>query len=280
VAPVRAGITSFMKNYKQLLLVLATVWLTMSNCRKNEENVPGPTPLPISMKWVKRIVAGPTDYFAYTYTDQKQVNSYTSKWTFSPEGPVIQTYQVNYQFEDGKVKEAITTGNNKQLFYYKNNQLDRAAFFYPNGKKYAEHSYIFNNHKQLTEIVETIVEAIEVSQVRTQLFYDSKGNLVKKINQQKKKGTAVFETTSTLLVEEYDDKYHPIPGDIWGQYLPGLIVSRNNPKRIRDLLPDGSARLIIHMSYEYDSNGYPLVQHQHLEINGEHKPSIRYAYEY
>lgn len=269
-----------MKNYKQLLLILTAVWLTMSNCRKNGEDIQDPTPLPISMKWVKKIIAGPNDYFGYSYTDQKQVNSYTSKWTFSPDGPIIHTYQVSYQFEEGKVKEAITTGNGKQLFYYQNNQLESAAFFYPNGKKYAEHSYIFNSHKQLTEIVESIVEPIEVSQVRTQLFYDSKGNLVKKINQHKKKGAAVFETTSTLLVEEYDNKYHPIPGDIWGQYLPGLIVSRNNPTRIKDLLPDGSVRQIVHMSYEYDSNGYPVVQHQHLEINGEHKPSIRYAYEY
>lgn len=280
LATVRASITLYMKNYKQLLLILTAVWLTMSNCRKNGEDIQGPTPLPISMKWVKKIIAGPNDYFAYSYTDQKQVNSYTSKWTFSPDGPIIHTYQVSYEFEEGKVKEAITTGNGKQLFYYQNNQLESAAFFYPNGKKYAEHSYIFNSHKQLTEIVESIVEPIEVSQVRTQLFYDSKGNLVKKINQHKKKGAALFETTSTLLVEEYDNKYHPIPGDIWGQYLPGLIVSRNNPTRIKDLLPDGSVRQIVHMSYEYDSNGYPVVQHQHLEINGEHKPSIRYTYEY
>jgi hypothetical protein len=269
-----------MKSYKQLMFVLTAISITVGSCRKNKDENAGPSPNPITMKWVKKIIAGPNDYYTYTYTDQKQVNSYTSKWTFSPEPPTVRTYQVTYQFENGKVKEAVTTGSGKQLFFYKNNQLDRASFYFPNGKKYAEHQYFFNSHKQLTEIIETIVEPIEVSQVRSQLFYDSKGNLVKRINQQKMKGAAQFQITSTLLFEAYDSKFHPIPGDIWGQFLPGLILSRNNPKRIRDLLPDGSVRQIVHMNYEYDANGYPTVQVQHLEINGEHKPSIRYEYEY
>lgn len=269
-----------MKKICQFLLALIAGGIVFSSCRKNDDEPSFPTPLPENMKWVKKMVAGPNDYFAYTYTSQKQVDSYTSKWTYSPEGPVIQTYKVTYQYEDGKVKEAITQGGGKQVFIYKNNKPDRAEFYFPNGQKYAEHQYTFNNLNQLIEIVETIVNPIEVSQVRTQLLYNSKGNLIKKINQQKLTGATQFQITSTLLIEEYDTKYHPIPGDLWGQYLPGLILHRNNPKRIRELLPNGNVNQIIHLDYEYDANGYPTTQRQHIEINGQHKPAIRYVYEY
>ncbi|GAB2682560.1 hypothetical protein GCM10027036_40810 [Flavihumibacter cheonanensis] len=273
-------ITLFMKKMSQFLMVLIAGCVVFSSCRKNDDGPSSPTPLPENMKWVKKVVAGPNDYYSYTYSDQKKLGSYTSKWVFSPEGPIIRTYEVSYQYQDGKVKEAVTQSGGKQLFFYKNNQLDRSEFYFPNGEKYADHQYMYNNIQQLTEIIETIVEPIEVSQVRTQLFYDSKGNLTKRVNQQKMKGANQFQLTSTLLVEQYDTKYHTIPAEIWGQFLPGLILHRNNPIRFKELLPNGTVHQIIHMSYEYDANGFPTARIQHIEMNGQHKPSIRYDYEY
>lgn len=106
-----------MKKICQFLMVLIAGGIVFSSCRKNDDEPSFPTPLPGNMKWVKKMVAGPNDYFAYTYTSQKQVDSYTSKWTYSPDGPVIQTYKVTYQYEDGKVKEAISQGvANKSSF--------------------------------------------------------------------------------------------------------------------------------------------------------------------
>lgn len=268
-----------MKKITRSLLLLLAVTITMNSCRKNDDDQT-PNPEPVISKRVKKLIAGPNDHFSYTYNEQKQVTTYQSTWIFSPDGPVVKTYTVNYQYENGKVKESETAGGGKQLFTYEGNRPAIAEFYHPNGTKYATHQYSFNDKNQLTELVETITNADEISHVRSQYHYNQKGNLVKIVNQHKRKESNQYELTSTMLFEEHDSKWHPIPGEAWGQFLPGLVLHKNNPTRIKDLLPDGSVRQIVHMSYEYGADGYPTVRKQHLEINGQHKPEIRFEYEY
>ncbi len=269
-----------MKSFSQTLLAIAALSFSLTGCSKNDDKPSDPQPDPVQKKWAKKIIAGPNDYFSYSYTDQKHVKNYELKWTFSPDGPVIHTYFVNYVHEGGKVKEATSSGGMKRVYTYQNNRVVKSSYYYPNGEKYAEHDFTYNNNNQLIEVVETIIQPVDVTHIKTQLFYAENGNLSKRLNSHKLKNANQFELTSTFFMDEYDNKIHPIPGDILGDYLPGLSLFKNNPKKIRDVLSNGSVRQITHMDYEYDNQGYPVKQIQHLEINGDHKPAITYTYEY
>lgn len=270
-----------MKRMTMKLVVLGVLAMNFAGCDKNEDAPPRENPpvnQPPVAKLVKKISAAENDYFAYSYNADKTVNTYVSSWVSSVEG-TVRKYEINYTYEAGKLQEASTTGG-KQYFTYENGKLASAGFRYPNGVLFATHEYSYDSYNRLVQVIEYIENPDEIMNNRILLEYNAQGNLSRKIKQFRRKGQPNYELMSTEVFEEYDTKWYPIPGDVWGQFLPGLVMHRNNPKRIRDLLPDGSTRQVVHMSYEYGADGYPVSQEQHIEINGQHKPAILYTYEY
>lgn len=269
-----------MKKYSTATFLLLTISLIIGSCRKNGDDAINPLPEPVVYKRVKKLASGPNDHMIYTYNQQNQVSSYKSTWIYSPDGPVIKTYTLNYEFVNGKIKEGINNGGTKVVFSYEGNRISTAGFYYPNGNRFATHTYTYNNKNQLTEITETIMQPEQISEVRALYQYDPNGNLIKIVNQHKRTGTNQFELISSTIFEAYDTHWNPIPDHVWGQFLPGLILHKNNPKRIKELLPDGSVKQVLHITYTYRPDGFPREKVQYLEINGQDKPAIRYTYDY
>lgn len=261
-------------------LMMLTALGILISCRKTDNSGGGtPQPGPIVYKKVKKIVAGPNDFVSYEYTPEKEVKRYQSSWTYSPDGSIA-TYSANYTYENGRIREVENGGGGKQVIAYQNNQISHADFFNQRGVKYSTHHYSFNALGQLTEVVETITDPLQVSHVRIRFEYNQQGNLSKRMNDQKLVGEEVYKISSISFFDTYDSKWNPIPAEVWGQHLPSLVMQKNNPLKVREVLPDGSIRQIMHMTYQYAEDGYPKSKDQHLEVNGEHRPSYRLQYEY
>jgi hypothetical protein len=96
----------------------------------------------------------------------------------------------------------------------------------------------------------------------------------------KKTGAASYELIFSKIYEQYDNKMHPVPGRTMEHSLPGLVLHKNNPLRVRTVLADGSTGEILHISYQYNGEGYPVSREQHIEINGTQFPPIQFNYQY
>ena len=96
----------------------------------------------------------------------------------------------------------------------------------------------------------------------------------------RRKGSQEFLVNFTQFYEAYDKKSQPVASMLLGHYIPGVILHKNNPLRMKTLLPDGSTERTLVMEYFYDNEGYPTSRNQHIELNGQSLPVVRYTYIY
>lgn len=259
------------------LCLLCTIAVFAVHCTKSHRKPEIPPPSE-RQKLVKKISASAADYFAYTYTDDKHVRSQTSSFVHTPNND-IRIITVNYTYENGKLKEGQLMGA-LQEFIHGTHFLERSVHYYSNGSLMAQNRYTYDQYKRLIQVDEIPHNPIDVEVTRLALTYYADGNLEKMVNSFKRVNNQNFEVSSTQIFDNYDKKIHPVPDNIWGIYLPDLKLHKNNPGRLRLILPNGNVERTTNMTYEYDQDQHPTKQTQVTTVNGVVQPAITFAYEY
>lgn len=267
-----------MKSFLLTRVLAVSALVAICSCSKDDGRPFENPQNPGDFKRVKKIESSATDFVSFEYNQQKQVRFYKSSWFFEPEGRV-QDYVATYSYENGRIKEGVAN-TDKQVFIYEDGRLTGSEFYNRHGTSYAVHEYNFNGGGQLTQIVEIIQDPMDVTHIRSRMEYDQRGNLTKRTLEQRKTGEQEYTLSSTTYYEQYDNKWNPVPGEIWGHYLPNLVINMNNPLRIRELSADGTVAYISYFNYTYGEDGYPLWREQIREVNGVRSPALRQYFKY
>lgn len=236
-----------------------------------------PTPRPVPGRMVKKLVASENDFQSYTFNDDNQLSGYTIQWQSSAD----QNSRTDYHFEyEGRKVIRLTNQGGRTEYHYNGNTIVSADNFASNGRKLSVHEFSYDAQGRVKELVEKIEIPEDVAEMKIVLEYYPDGNLKNLTNMSRPTGSQEFLTHFTQFFEAYDKKKQPVASMIMGHYIPGLALHKNNPLRMKTLLPDGSTERTLIMEYLYDNEGYPTSRNQHIVSNGQSFPALRYTYIY
>ncbi len=262
-----------------VISVLLLPGFILSSCNRND----GPQPdRGFSRELVvKRLEASANDFIRYDYNVHKAVVHYYSQWQNSVEGG-ISKYDLRLYYQDGRLKEGALR-NGKIVYHYDQGRIISAENFLTNSNKLSTQFFRYNTQGQLVETEEFIREGgQDIPSTRINYTYYSNGNLKKSEHYHKEEGDpqGAYELNMVTFYEAYDTKPNPIPDDVLGHFLPGLLQMKNNPLRIRIQQRGSTMDDILRIQYSYDLLGNPQKREQQLEYDGELKPSILTTYYY
>jgi hypothetical protein len=242
----------------------------------NHGDAPSPDPAPGRV--VKKLVASESDYQAYTFNGNNQLSDYTVQWQSSQDHTSRQDY--HFEYEGRKVIRVTNQGGGRVEYHYTGNRIISADNYASNGRKLSTHEFSYDPQGRVKELVEKIESPQDIAELKFVLAYHSDGNLKTITHLARRMGSQQFLESFTQFFEAYDKKNQPVASMLLGHYLPGIVLHKNNPLKMKTLMPDGSTERTLVMEYQYDNEGYPSSRKQHIEMNGQSFPALEYTYIY
>jgi len=248
----------------------------LASCNKSDEETI--TPDTKSIKFVKQITSSTTDFVAYKYDPEGNVIKYTSQWQ---NGTGLNRLTQVFEY-DGKKLSRSSTETGYASYTYTNNVLAKSDHFAFNGKKISSLIYSFNAAGKLTEVLEQIANSLSDGPEETRITYQyyPNGNLSRLDFAYRKHATEPFIINLTKLFVEYDNKVNTEPDGVAGNFLPGVILMRNNPIKINNLLPNGTIEGYSRYEYSYNEKGYPITRKQFIAVGNTEQLPILLQYVY
>jgi hypothetical protein len=259
--------------------IISTLLITISlfACTKSE-NLSAPAEV-TPKKSVKQLTASSSDFISYEYDAAGNVTRYISQWHNGNGG----VNRLNNVFEySGNKLIRFSSEAGYASFTYNGARIDKSDHFAANGKKLSSFFYEYDQAGKLSAIVEQISNPDSEGVIETKIAYQyfENGN-VSKIDFLYKKGTNdPFVLSFSKLFVEYDNKKNPEPDGIAGFFLPGVILQKNNPVKINNVLPNGAIEGYSRYEYTYNGEGYPESRKHFLAAGANEQSPVLFKYTY
>jgi hypothetical protein len=243
-----------MKSLLPKLLLSATLIVFLFACKKSGNDSPGPIDTPV--KSVRQLTAASTDFVAFEYDSSGRVTKHTSQWDHGAGG--LNKITTVYEYDGNKLKRALSELG-YGLYTYKNNVMDKSEHFASNGRKLSTLNYTFENGKLIT-VLEQIAnpKADDVIETKVDYQYYSNGNVSRIDFAYRKEIANPFIIGFSKLFVEYDNKINPEPDGVLGFFIPGVILQKNNPLRVNNILTGGTPEGYTRYEYSYNSTYMPI----------------------
>lgn len=265
-----------MKNQLFKLLLSFSVIGFLVACKKNVDQ---PPPDPNPLKKVKQVASSPLDFTKYEYDLAGNVTKYISQWENGGGG--VSRLNSVYEYNGNKLVR-FSNEAGYGVFTYNGTVVGKSDNFAANGKKLSTIHYQYNSNGKITSLIEQIANPVEGGAIETKVSYQyhSDGN-VSRIDFADRKSTAdPFVVSFSKVFIEYDNKKNPVPDNVIGFFLPGVVLQKNNPVRINNVLANGTVEGYSRYEYTYNTSGYPVKRKQFIAIGNNEQAPFSFDYSY
>ena len=258
------------------LSLLFAVICCLFACRK-DETIPLPDPAPAKM--VRQIIASPNDFVTYEYDAMGNVIKYTSQWENGTGG--ISRLNNAFDYSDNKLMK-FTNEAGHAIFTYNGSVVAKSDNFAANGKKLSTILYQYDESGRLASLIEQISnpEPDAASETKVSYQYYSNGNVSRIDFAYRKQTSEPFVVSFSKVFVEYDNKKNPEPDGVLGFFLPKVILQKNNPIKINNVLPNGTIEGYSRYEYNYNSEGYPVKRKHFMAIGSNEQTPVSFDYIY
>ncbi len=244
----------------KLLLALAAIYLFA--CRKDDR----PAPEPPVVKNVKQITWSAENFVSYEYNAAGQVTRHVAQW---PNGAgSVNRYTNIYTYDAANQLTRWSNEAGNADFVYRNGVLEKSTHYATNGRKLSDMLYTFKN-RRLASLIEQVANPGEgdVKETKVSFTYLPNGNVQRIDYAWRKELNAPFTVNFSKVFVAYDDRVNPEPDGVLGVVLPGVVLPKNNPLRVNNVLPNSTSGDYIRFEYRYNSAGLPEQKKQFIAVN-------------
>ncbi len=257
------------------LFFVAVIPLLLFSCKKQDQ----PAPVPgTEQKLLKKISTSSQEFELFTYNSNKQLVKLTSQYIDDHVNNTIAIDESVFTYQGNQLTKIQHEGGSIE-FFYTNGKIDSTKNYTDNNRLISTDYPQYNAQGRLVSITSNfsgLFPLMPVAMMKT-FTYNADGNLIETSFSLKVTRNSDYVFQEKKVFSDFDNKPNPESFNYVDFYFPGLVVMKNNPRKVKVYDSNNDLEQDMSIAFEYNTAGY--ITKKTVTTVGLPNPEVHF-YEY
>lgn len=233
---------------------VAILSVLLFSCKKQDQPAPEPG---IEQKLLKKISTSDREFDLFTYNSSKQLIKLTSQYIDDFINNTVATDESLFTYQ-GNLLSKVQHETGSMEFFYTNGRVDSIKNYTENNRLISTDYPQYNAQGQLISITTNfsgLFPLMPIAMMRT-FAYNGEGNLIENSYSLKVTRNSDYVFQEKTIFSDFDNKPNPESFNYVDFYFPGLVLMKNNPRKVKVYNHNNVLESDMTAVFEYDAAGY------------------------